>query len=234
MIRRVGRARRRSSLKASKKTVTDRYLSNQTTVSVCPSGIWSGQPSRYRQFSIEVCGTQSPWSSISGSDRRTDRRTVVMHFKWQGSLQRRLQRRMCRLRVVLEKGRTGGQPGRQTNRQTAQRNLSFRCRVGVAGHNPPKCTVHVVPRLLCGAVYICHSCGFQHAAFCFCGCCANTFRITYNNLLQLFAKIFWLPRNVIEFASLSLCLERYIRCRSSCSFAAQFSNYAREFPTKFE
>lgn len=50
------------------------YLSNQTTV--CPSGIWSSLALVRRQFSLEACGTQSPWSSISGKncmDARTDR-----------------------------------------------------------------------------------------------------------------------------------------------------------------
>lgn len=92
------------------------YLSNQTTV--CPSGIWSSLALVRRQFSIEACGTQSPWSSISGRTVRTAGQTDELslctlsgQFRYSAA---------CNAACVAYRLK-----GTETERRTEQRNLSF-------------------------------------------------------------------------------------------------------------
>lgn len=130
---------------------------------MCPSGIWS--PS----LSATLVFYRSLWNSISlvkhqwqnWTDGGTDRRTVVMHFKWPGSFQRRLQRRMCRISVERDRDR-------ETDMQTDwAKESQFRSVVGVAWAQPTQALGLVSWRPSCGAVYICLSCGFRSATFCF-------------------------------------------------------------------
>lgn len=183
---------------------------------MCPSGIWS--PS----LSPTLVFFRSLWNSISlvrhqwqnCTDGKTDRWTVVMHFKWPGSFQRRLQRRMCRISVERDRDR---RRDKQTERQTCRdrhadtdwaKESQFLSVVGVAWAQPTQAIGLVSWRPSCGAVYICHSCGFRSAAFCFffssaaaaeivfvllttiCGNCSQRFLATFDcNWVHLSRRI---------------------------------------------